>query len=354
MIGPGSGGIDRPSDREGHSGVLLELVWLETLFVSVAFMLGSMTYYLGLDAGGTRTECALAQDDTILARASGGTIKILRTSTADAEKSLEDLLQSVSRQSGVALDSIACTCVGLSGFSVSWVADWVRQALHARLSGDVLLAGDEEIALDAAFSGGAGVLVVAGTGSNLIGRSRDGRVIHVGGWGPALADEGAGSWIGKQAVRAIFDALDRDATTLLLKKVLQAWVLPDVGSLIDRANQIPEPDFSGLTPIVVECAQLGDAYATGVLKRGGEFLGMFAALAVQRVRKLDGASAAPCEVAFTGSILRQIAPVREAMFAAIRHEIPAVRIRTEAVDSVQGALWRARQHCRPKLGTHSG
>ena len=326
-----------------------QTIWV-TPVRPVTFMLGSMTYYLGLDAGGTRTECALAQDDTILARASGGTIKLTRTSTEDAETNLDELLRELSRQSGVSLDSIACTCVGLSGFSVSWVADWVRQAFHARVSGDILLAGDEEIALDAAFSGGTGVLVVAGTGSNLIGRTSDGQLIHVGGWGPALADEGAGSWIGKQAVRAIFDAVDRDTTTLLLKKVLQAWVLPDIGGLIDRTNQVPEPDFSELTPVVVECAQLGDDSAADVLKRGGQFLGMYAALTVQRVRKLEAPGTAACEVAFTGSILRQIAPVREAMFAAIRREIPGIRIRTEAVDSVQGALWRARQHCHPQLG----
>ena len=69
------------------------------------------------------------------------------------------------------------------------------------LSGDILLAGDEEIALDAAFSGGAGVLVVAGTGSNLIGRAGDGRLIHVGGWGPVLADEGLGK-LDRKAGRA--------------------------------------------------------------------------------------------------------------------------------------------------------
>ena len=40
------------------------------------------------------------------------------------------------------------------------------------------------------------------------------KLVHVGGWGPVLADEGSGVWIGKQAVRAIFDALDHDETTL--------------------------------------------------------------------------------------------------------------------------------------------
>ena len=309
-------------------------------------MLGSMAYYLGLDAGGTRTECALAQDDTVLARASSGTIKILLASVEDAEKNLDDLLRAISAQSGVALDSIACTCVGLAGISVPRVADWVRQALQARVSGDILLAGDEEIALDAAFSGGAGVLVVAGTGSNLIGRASDGRLIHVGGWGPVLADEGSGSWIGRQAVRAVFDALDRDTTTLLLPKILQAWYLPNVAALIDAANRNPSPDFAALTPIVVEAAQQGDFYAAQVLEQAGHFLGMYAALVVQRVEALEGARAASPEVAFTGSILRQIAPVRDAMFAFIRRELPGIRIRREAVDSVQGALWRARHDQR--------
>ncbi len=303
-----------------------------------------MAYYLGLDAGGTRTECALAQDDTILARASSGTIKILRAPVDEAEKNLDDLLRTISADSGIALDSITCTCVGLAGFPVTRVVDWVRQELHARVDGEILLAGDEEIALDAAFSGGAGVLVVAGTGSNLIGRAGDGRLIHVGGWGPVLADEGSGSWIGKQAVRAVFDAIDRDTTTLLLSKILQAWYLPNVAALIDAANRNPSPDFAGLTPIVVDAAQQGDFYAAQVLEQAGHFLGMYAALVVRRVEELDPPHAASPEIAFTGSILRQIPAVREAMFTYIRRELPRTRIRREAVDSIQGALWRARQH----------
>ena len=177
-------------------------------------------------------------------------------------------------------------------------------------------------------------------------RASDGRLIHVGGWGPVLADEGSGSWIGRHAVRAVFDALDRDTTTLLLPKILQAWYLPNVAALIDAANRNPSPDFAALTPIVVEAAQQGDFYAAQVLEQAGHFLGMYAALVVQRVEALEGARAASPEVAFTGSILRQIAPVRDAMFAFIRRELPGIRIRREAVDSVQGALWRARHDRR--------
>lgn len=301
-----------------------------------------MAYFLGIDAGATRTRCALAEDGKILARASSGTIKIMRASVEDAEKNLDALLRAISVESGVALDSIACTCVGLAGISVPRVTDWVRSALHARVSGGILLAGDHAIALDAAFSGGAGVIVAAGTGSSLIGRASDGRVARVGGWGPAVADEGSGSWIGKRAVRAVFDALDRDEETLLLRKVQEAWELPSIGVLVDMANRVPGPEFSTLVPVVVECAQRGDPDAARILEQAGHYLGKYAVLAAQRVEKLEGKGAALPEVAFTGSILSQIAPVREAMIAYLRRELPGIRIRTEAVDPVLGALWRAR------------
>jgi glucosamine kinase len=313
------------------------------------FILITMSYYLGIDAGATKTECALAEESTILARANSGTIKVMRASEEDAGKNLDRLLESVSSQAKVPLDAIACTGVGLAGVSVPRIADWVRHALQARVSGPVVLSGDEVIALDAAFLGDRGVLVMAGTGSNMVGRAADGRLVHVGGWGPVVADEGSGGWIGKHAVRAIFDALDRGDRTLLLDQVLEAWKIHTVGSLIDLANQLPGPNFSQLAPLTARCAEQGDPYALRVLEQAGNALAQYAMLTAERVQIMESGpgkkkTAFP-EIAFTGSILHYIAPVREGMRAAILRENPDAQIQTNAVDSVQGALWRARQHC---------
>lgn len=305
-----------------------------------------MAYFLGIDAGATKTECALSQDATILARATAGTIKIMRASEEEAGQNLDTLLQSVSTQAGIALNQISGTSVGLAGVSVPRIADWVLQALHARVSGAVVLSGDEVIALDAAFHGGRGVLVMAGTGSNMVGRTADSRLVHVGGWGPVIGDEGSGGWIGKHTIRAIFDALDRGDSTLLLDTVLNAWEITTVGALIDRANQLPGPDFSRLAPLTAACAEQGDAYAQRVLRDAGHALAQYAVLTAERVhtmeREQDSTPSSFPEIAFTGSILRHIAPVREAMRSAILHASPAAQIQTEAVDAVQGALWRAR------------
>lgn len=308
-----------------------------------------MAYFLGIDAGATKTECALSHDSTILARATAGTIKVMRISEEEAGRNLDALLQSVSSQAGVAFNEISGTGVGLAGVSVPRIADWVRRALRARISGDIVLSGDEVIALDAAFQGGRGVLVMAGTGSNMVGRTANGSLVHVGGWGPVVADEGSGGWIGKHAVRAIFDALDQGDTTLLRDAVMNAWEITGVGALIDRANQLPGPDFSKLAPLTAACALQGDAYAQEVLRHAGSALGQYAVLTAQRVQAMeqeqgDAQSAFP-EIAFTGSILRHIVPVRDAMRDAILETTPDAQIQAEAVDSVEGALWRARNCC---------
>ncbi|HUZ04008.1 MAG TPA: BadF/BadG/BcrA/BcrD ATPase family protein, partial [Acidobacteriaceae bacterium] len=182
-----------------------------------------MSHYLGMDAGGTKTTCVLADDATVLARATAGSIKVMRVADAEAEANLASLLREVSLQSGVGLDSVACTCIGLAGISVERVRQWTSNALQARVSGRLLICGDEEIALDGAFFGETGVLVMAGTGSNVVGRTKDGVVFHIGGWGPVLSDEGSGYWIGVRAASAVMHALDMGIDTRLQIAVMQQW-----------------------------------------------------------------------------------------------------------------------------------
>jgi len=65
----------------------------------------------------------------------------------------------------------------------------------------VAAVSDVELAHAAAFGAGAGVLVVAGTGSIAVARDRQGHGRRTGGWGQLLGDEGSGFWIGRAALR---------------------------------------------------------------------------------------------------------------------------------------------------------
>jgi N-acetylglucosamine kinase-like BadF-type ATPase len=92
----------------------------------------------------------------------------------------------------------------------------------------------------------------------------------------------------------------------------------------------------------VEVAAKGDPVAQAVLRSGGRALGEDASLALRKLLAME--PTAPRRVAFTGSVLENIAMVREAMLAEIEREHPGAQVLTEAVDPIEGALWRARQN----------
>src|SRR6266446_2544521 len=132
--------------------------------------LQDLDYFLALDAGGTKTTCVLADETAVLARASTGSVKLTREGEEEATTRLLGLLEEVSNAAGIGLNEVTRSCVGLAGLSIAVVREWAERTLRSVVGGELELCGDEEIALDAAFRGGTGILVTAGTGSNLVGR----------------------------------------------------------------------------------------------------------------------------------------------------------------------------------------
>jgi glucosamine kinase len=301
-----------------------------------------MTYFLGLDAGGTSTRAALADDRRVLGRAKSGSIKVMRVSAAVAEANLRALLDDVAKSSGVPITEVTSTCIGTAGNTVSTVTGWIWQTLGPMLRGDLIVCGDVEIALDAAFPGEAGVLVMAGTGSNTLGRTSKGELTTVGGWGPLLADEGSGHWIGLRALRAAIREHDEQGSSKLLNALAAQWKIDTLEQVVEVAHANPPPDFAALTRTVVEVAAQGNRLAQSVLVGGGRALGEDASLALRKVLTLE--PAAPRRVAFTGSVLENISMVRDAMIAEIEREHPGAQVLPNAVDPTEGALWRARQN----------
>lgn len=299
-----------------------------------------MSFFLAIDAGGTKTTGVLANETKILARGSTGTVKLMRVSEAEASSRLRGLLSELSLQAKVSLSDVRRTCVGIAGLSIDAVREWAEREIGDVVGGDLVLCGDHEIALDAAFKGGEGILLIAGTGSNMVGRAADGTLYYTGGWGPALGDEGSGYWIGQEALRAAFWAKDRDVPTILMEEIGAFWKVDSIGEIVEKANERPNPDFSALTPIVVKCAEQGDDLANAVLERAGEELAEQVALVA--LKMLETGSQGDVSLAYSGSVIEHIGVVRESLVRALKKSAPRVKVMTEAVDSLEGALWRAR------------
>ena len=298
-----------------------------------------MAYFLGMDSGGTKTECWLGDESRVLAKAVAGSIKLTRVTEEEATGNLRGLLAEVSGLAGVDLKDVASACVGMAGFSIPDQRDWTTRMVSSMVGGELLVCGDDEIALAAAFRAGPGILVIGGTGAVVLGRTSYGLRFTAGGWGPMIGDEGSGFWIGREAVRKAFRAIDEGLETGLLEAIREAWGAADAGEVIGMANARPGPDFAGLTRAVVACADAGDPLAQRLLWKAGNELAKQVAM-VWRKMRAHGETLAT--VAYTGSVVEKIAAVQARMRERIVEECPGLRVADEAVNPLEGAMWKAR------------
>ena len=303
-----------------------------------------MAYFVGLDAGGTNTRCWIGDSTRVLGSAETGTVKLMNVGETVATARLRELLESAAGDAGVSLSQVARTCLGLAGVSSPSTLAWAKATLGDVVAGELIVCGDEAIALDAAFGDRAGILVIAGTGSHVVGRCMDGRHVSAGGWGPVLGDEGSGTWIGLEAIRAGLRALDRGAHDVLLRAIQTHWGLTGLGELVGKGNLRQRPDFAELAQVVARCAAGGDSLANEVLQRAGKELAEQVLLVAGKMAAADPGSAP--EVAFTGSVLAKNPQVLGAFQAMLAQALPDTPVHREAVKPLEGALWRARHGLR--------
>lgn len=304
-----------------------------------------MPYYLGIDGGGTKTTCALGDESQLLAAATAGPSNIVRVGEQRARESLHQCVREACAAAGIAPAQIARTCVGGSGAGRPELAKKARGILGELLTTPVVVVGDMEIALEAAFDAGPGVIVIAGTGSIAYGRNSEGKTARAGGWGFAIGDEGSAHWIGRAVVSAVLRVADENhATTEGTEKSLLAAALCEVwqvGSLIELArfaNSSPPPDFAALFPAV---SASSDELARELQIGAGRELARIAAIVIGRL--FAGADRAMVRVAMTGSVFRYGPLVREAFYNELRRLDARADIIPTIVEPVEGALRMARR-----------
>jgi len=299
-----------------------------------------MSVVLGIDGGGTRTRASIMDGDRVLAHGENGSIKRLRVGAEAAEANLRALLKDVFAQAGVSgVDAATC---GVASATMPGVTEWITDVFNDFGVARSEVVGDEVIALDAAFHGGPGILQIAGTGSNTIGRAPDGSRESAGGWSSRLGDEGSGYWIGVNSVRRALHAYDREQPTRILNTVGEIWGTPDIDDLINLGDSTPGPDFAALAPAINELAEAGDPVALGVLKQASDDLVDFVLVVRAKLRRKHSI-AGEVPVAWTGGVVEKMPLVREAFFAGLKAAAPEMPVGSEGVVSLEGALWRAKR-----------
>jgi N-acetylglucosamine kinase-like BadF-type ATPase len=306
-----------------------------------------LSYYLGIDGGGTKTTCVVGDESRTLATATAGPSNIVRVGEAQARESLLQSVRQACAAAGITTAQVSRTCVGASGAARPELAEFVRSALAELLSTPIDVVGDMQIALEAAFDTGPGVIVIAGTGSIAYGRDEQGITVRAGGWGFAIGDEGSAHWIGRTAVNAVLRTADPRAATPsnhapsgspLATVLLKAWGVRSLDDLARAANSIPPPDFARLFPAVAASA---DELATHVLTSAGRELAAVAAVVIHHLFAKDRTATVP--VAMTGGVFRHAPLVRQVFYNELAAMKPRGELNPEVVEPVEGALRMARR-----------
>jgi glucosamine kinase len=299
-----------------------------------------MSAVLGIDGGGTRTRASIVDGGRVLAFGENGSIKRLRVGAEIAEENLRALLKDVFAQA--ALHGVKAASAGVASATMPGVTEWITAVFDDFGVERSEVVGDEVIALDGAFKGGPGILQIAGTGSNCIGRAPDGGRESAGGWSSRLGDEGSGYWIGLHAVRRALNALDREEPTQILDVVGGLWGTKTIEELVNLGDSTPGPDFAALAPAISQLAEEGDAVARGVLDQAAADLVESVLLVRAKLRRKHNV-AAEVPVAWIGSVIGKARLVREQFFAGLHRAAPEMPIGQTEVAGIEGAVWRAQQ-----------
>lgn len=298
-----------------------------------------MPLFLGIDGGGTKTRCILGDEKSVLGAGSGSGCNILRVGETCAQDSLSGAIHEACVTAGVSPRQITRTCAGISGAADDGIASIVQRLLIEIVGGAIEVVGDMEVALEGAFGGDPGAIVIAGTGSIAYGRNSRGERARAGGWGRVVSDEGSGHWIAVRALSAGLRARDRGETPDLLNDLMTALELRTAEDLVIRLNADPVRDYASLFPVVLASAESGDPIAVQLLKNAGRELANLADALIQRL--FDDTE--EFSVATHGGVFASSALVKQSFRDELRHLCPRTFCVDKDLDPAFGALERARR-----------
>lgn len=246
-------------------------------------------HVLGIDVGGSKTVCLLANEQgDVLATAREEGANLQGAGELALEKVLHTVMEKTMADHDVRPSAI---CLGIAG--VDRQADEaVVQSIMRRIGykAKILVLNDALIALQAGIGEGPGIVIVSGTGSIAYGRNTHGEAARAGGWGYVLGDEGSGYWIGRLALRAVVRHADgRGRDTTLTPRLLNHFHASRAAELIQKVyhDDVGPRAIAELAKYVEAAREEGDAVASAILNQAAEELITAATAVMMRLELTD-------------------------------------------------------------------
>lgn len=206
--------------------------------------------YLGIDGGGSKTAFLLVDDYyNEICHIQTGPSNHLSVGNDAAREAIARGISQLTEQPNI-------VCAGFAGAGRPGSVAFYREVLQSLIPDAqvIIIESDAFISSIGAIGIDPGLLLIAGTGSIVIGRDKDRSMFRVGGWGPHFGDEGSGFWIGRKAVRVALRSLDSQSPTVFTERIATCLGLNLISEVVSAwaGGKIGVPDIAGLFPAVVE------------------------------------------------------------------------------------------------------
>jgi N-acetylglucosamine kinase len=302
------------------------------------------SHVLGIDAGGSKTVCLLANaDGQILSEGRGPGANLHAAGELEAEKVLHQVMEAALGDRDLRPEVV---CLGMAGVDREDDARIVTGMVRRLTRGSrPLVVNDALVALVAGAGPSPGIVVIAGTGSIAYGRNAGWIATRAGGWGHAIGDEGSGYWIGRHAMTAVVRALDgRGPATRLTGDVLAHFNVSDGAGLVQIVyhREVPRKNVAMLGPLVQRASDQGDAVASQILERAAEELTM----AAQSVATRLGMRGEAFPFVLSGSVFRVVPSLVKEMQRRLIEVAPRADVRLLEEEPAIGAVALALEELR--------
>ncbi len=231
-----------------------------------------MRCVLGFDGGGTKTECVL-MDETgaVLARSRSGPSNPSRIGLDAAFGALADAADRAVATAGKTAGDVVSICGALAGADLTNALPELHRRFKLKFpNATTFLASDLSMAL-AATGVAPSIVVIAGTGSAVIGRDASGALAREGGFGPILGDPGSAYDIGRKAVILCLSGQQAGDNSYFGNEILEAFKCNWV-ELQAQIRSNPDRVLPGIFPLVAKAANEGEESARALLHSAAEEL----------------------------------------------------------------------------------
>ena len=296
-------------------------------------------YVIGIDGGGTKTNALIVgQDGTIVAECSCGPTQLQTFGVKLVATSLFELIRECCNKVDCKPENLQSIVMGIAGAGRASDRTGLTDTLHAIsvkkkfLLKNITVETDVRIALEAAFAGSPGIVVIAGTGSIALYRTEDGKLLRVGGWGKIIGDEGSGYCIAKDALNVVMRQFDgRGDKTELTKKAFAHFDVSTHDELIAKVYH-EQVDIASFAPRVFEAVIEHDHIAHSILVRNATELAELVRKLIMQVRPKK-----ILPVALMGGLLESNNPYSKMVKEKIVSSLPNVVIQKPKFSAAFGA-----------------